>query len=513
MAQYLTLSRAARLAGVKRGALQRRISEGVLPTFEGMIELSDLLRAYPDARVDDNTMLEHVDSIKRKATPRSLRESTGMPDVETVVARVADLSEELARTKTELRAYTGLIERLQARLADTERAAGSAAGAVRALRAWFGQQLDQRLEAVDSREALIARDAMLRLMTAHVHLFPSGHDFFVEGNDTILEAGLQAGYALKYGCADGSCGECKARLLAGKVKEIRACGHPLSAAERRQGYLLTCCNTAITDIELETREARNAADIPRQTLAGEVCKLQRPTDDMALLHVKTQPRQRLHFLAGQYVSLAIGDAPPGQFSVANCPCDETYLQFHVSRAAPFPVADYVFNHMTLSDRVVIEGPHGDFTLDEDSGASLILIAWDAGFAPIKSLAENAMALDVAETLHLYWVAPAGGSHYQHNLCRSWADALDNFRYTPLEAPAAGPADRGGVEAAFNQVIEDHPDLNSFVFYVSAPRAVLDIAVPYLLARGLPRVQLITETIHQGEAPEHSPAPAPEGQST
>jgi len=512
MAQYLTLSRAARLAGVKRGALQRKISAGELPTFEGMIELSDLLRAYPGARVDDNSMLEHVDSIKRKATPRSLRESTGMPDVETVVARVADLSEELARTQTELRAYTSLIERLQARLVDTERAAGSAAGAVRALRAWFGQQLDQRLEAVDRREALIVRDTMLRLMTAHVHLFPSGHDFFVEGNDTILEAGLQAGYALKYGCSDGSCGECSARLLAGKVKQIRACGYPLSADERRQGYLLTCCNTSITDIELETREVRNPADIPRQTLTGEVCKLQRPNDDMALLHVKTQSRQRLHFLAGQYVSLSIGDAPPGQFSVASCPCEEIYLQFHITRAAPSPVADYVFNRMTLSDQVTIEGPHGNFTLDEDSGASLILIAWDAGFAPIKSLAENAMALDVAETLHLYWVARADGGHYQHNLCRSWADALDNFRYTPLEAPAGRPADRGEVEAAFNQVVEDHPDLNSFVFYVSAPRTVLDVALPYLLARGLPRVQLITEAIHQGEAPKFSPAPAFERQS-
>ena len=44
MAQLLTLSRAAKLVGISRGALQQRMKDGDLPTFEGKIAASDLVR-------------------------------------------------------------------------------------------------------------------------------------------------------------------------------------------------------------------------------------------------------------------------------------------------------------------------------------------------------------------------------------------------------------------------------------------------------------------------------------
>ena len=50
MPRLITLSRAARLVGVKRGALQTRIRQGQLRTFEGELLLSDLLHAYPQTR-------------------------------------------------------------------------------------------------------------------------------------------------------------------------------------------------------------------------------------------------------------------------------------------------------------------------------------------------------------------------------------------------------------------------------------------------------------------------------
>ena len=48
-------------------------------------------------------------------------------------------------------------------------------------------------------------------------------------------------------------------------------------------------------------------------------------------------------------------------------------------------------------------------LNEKSHRPLIFIACETGFAPIKSLIEHAMALDAAETLHLYWIAAGKGT--------------------------------------------------------------------------------------------------------
>jgi CDP-4-dehydro-6-deoxyglucose reductase len=79
--------------------------------------------------------------------------------------------------------------------------------------------------------------------------------------------------------------------------------------------------------------------------------------------------------------------------------------------------------------VEVEGPFGEFVLDENSSRPVIFLAFGAGFAPIKSLVQHAMSLELAESMDLHWLADAAG-HYQDNLCRAWADALDNFSYVP-----------------------------------------------------------------------------------
>ena len=40
--------------------------------------------------------------------------------------------------------------------------------------------------------------------SATVKLLPSGHDFFVAGQDSILESAVKSGVHLKYGCASGN---------------------------------------------------------------------------------------------------------------------------------------------------------------------------------------------------------------------------------------------------------------------------------------------------------------------
>jgi hypothetical protein len=55
MSQLLTLSAAARLIGVRRGALQSKIRSGELATFEGMVSAEDLQRVFPQAKLEDDS--------------------------------------------------------------------------------------------------------------------------------------------------------------------------------------------------------------------------------------------------------------------------------------------------------------------------------------------------------------------------------------------------------------------------------------------------------------------------
>ena len=491
MPRLLTLSLAARLVGVRRGALQSKIRSGELAAFEGMVSAEDLLRAYPDAALEDNATLEKIEAIKDDAFTRRMRERL-LPSSEVLVARLGEMSRERALVEAQLEHYRALVEQLQAKLRDPGDPADSPQAREAELLAW----LKHRLEPVAPGEVpppLLVQESFLRIMTAHVQILPSGREFFIDGSDSVLEAALRAGLSLDYGCSSGGCGKCKARILSGQVHRVRHSDYVLTAAEKNADIMLMCCNTAVGDLVIEAREAHSAADMPLQNIEARVKSVSPIADDMRLLHLQTPRSNRLRFLAGQSVSLALPGGPGVAYPVASCPCDERNLQFHVHRRIGEAFAERVFSGLNTTDTVRIEGPRGEFVLDETSNRPLIFLACAAGFAPIKSLLEHAMAIDAAETLDLYWIASGRNGHYLDNLCRSWSDALDNFRYTPLTADDALP-DEAAMQGALRSLLEDHPRLDGYDVYVAGPAGLANAAEFLLLERGLPRAQLFVNSL-------------------
>jgi len=483
MPRLLTLQRAARLVGVRRGALQSKIRSGELAAFEGMVSADDLLRAYPQARLEENSGLERFEAIKDAAFARRVRERV-LPSSEALVARLAELSVERAQVQAQLEHYRAIVEQLQAKL----REPGDVAG----LYAWLEQRLEPSAQG-GPPPPLLAQESLLRIMSAHVQVKPSGHEFFVDGNDSLLEAALRAGLSLDYGCSMGGCGKCKAKIVSGQVQRTRHSDYALTAAEKNAGVMLMCCNTALTDLVIEAREAHGAADMPLQTLEAKVKSVSPLGADVRLLHLQTPRSNRLRFLAGQSASLALPDGTVASFPVASCPCDDRNLHFHIRRRAGDAFAERVFGGLKGVDAVRIEGPRGAFVLNEESHRPLVFVAGESGFAPIKSLIEHAMALDAAESLHLVWIAASAGGHYLDNLCRSWGDALDNFRYTPLTARGA-LSDEAVQRQLLEPLLRGEPRLADCDVYLAGPGPWASAAEFLMLEHGVPRPQLAVSAL-------------------
>jgi len=481
-AQLLTLTRAARLVGVSRGALQKKIKNGHLPTFEGMVKPEDLLRAYPDTQLDDSAVMERFTHIKDDAYTHRVRERM-LPEPEVLAERLAGLSRELAQTKTLMERYKTITDWLYDKFSEYEKSGNrDIKNTMGPLKLWLRHELEKQAPS-DYLESYVLKDSFLRLMTAHVRLLPGQREFFVEGSDTILDAALRAGISLRYGCSNGICGQCKARLVSGKTLPVRHSDYVFSETEKNQGYVLLCSHTAVSDLEVEAAEVEGARDIPSQQIATRVKKIEHLNDDMALLHLQTPRTKRLQFLAGQSVTVETGNGAEADYPVASCPCDDRNLQFHIRRMPGNRLSDFVFRKLKNGDIVEITGPKGEFVLREESPHSLLFLAHGTGFAPIKSLIENAMAREAAESMQLYWIAGKEG-HYLNNLCRAWADALDDFQYTPM-AEATKPA------VALKQVLKDHADLSGFDVYVAGPESFLKAAKKFLDESKLPENQLVT----------------------
>jgi len=305
-------------------------------------------------------------------------------------------------------------------------------------------------------------------MPSNIKILPSGRTFPSEGNSTLLEAGLGAGLALGYGCSNGNCGECVARVVSGEVRKVRHHDYMISREMRNSGYVLMCCNTAVTDVVLEAPEAHGSDGIPRQEITARVRNIQIVNGDVALLHLKTPRARRLRFLAGQQVQLACEGIQPAVYPIGSCPCDDMNLHFQLPRLPGDAFSEHVFTHLARGDLVDIAGPEGDFVLDESSGRPLVFIAWTTGFAPVRSLIEHAMALAFTGSMQLVWMTPDKQDRYQDNLCRSWQDAFDNFYYLPLDAD---PRDRSVSTGSILELLNIDPaDMHSYAFYVAGDRA-------------------------------------------
>ena len=485
MSHWLTVWRAAQLVGVPRGVLQQRVRSGEIELSDGMVSTDALLRLYPEAHLEESGLLERVAQIRDEAFGRRVRERL-LPNQEVLAQRVFRQSQELADLRRHLQRYHALVIEVQQRLDEIAAEAGGGDPRLPDLQRRLDQGLAQVL-ATEPVDVLDVMDDMLKVMSAQVTLRPSGHQYVVEGHDTLLQAGMRAGLKLNYGCGNGSCGMCKVRVTAGEVVRTMHTDYVLSEAEKAQGYVLACAHTAGSgEITLETLEAAGPDDIPQQSIVTSVRALRLLAPDTMLLHLQTPRSHRLRFLAGQSVTLGLadGDDVHALHPIASCPCDDRNLQFFIARNATDPVAARLFGGgVKAGDEITVWGPSGRFVL-ADGPQPLVFAACDTGFAPVKSLIEHALSVDTAPTISLYWLATRADGHFMANQCRAWSEALDAFEYSlsthtdgasgAQQMAAAMRADLFGIDCAF---------------YIAGPPPFVQALRAELAAAGVPAAQV------------------------
>ena len=489
MPQLLSLSRAARLSGVTRSELQKRIRRGELTTFEGEIAVDDLLRLYPAVNLEQSGDLERVERIKANAQPRSHQGDSALPSPRVLISRLKSLGEVLVQKAAALEAAEGVLAELDARLvAMVESTDPETAACTREIQAWLAAERHKLVLQPDARghAQLFAKDTFLRIMAANVKIVPSGHDFFVEGTDSILDASVRAGLNLAYGCSSGNCGLCRAKVVSGEVSKIREHDYVLSGREKQMGYILTCSNTAVTDVVLEAAEALTVDDLPKQEIRASVRKVERLGKDIIQLELQTPRTQALRFMAGQRAHLTLEDGTSAELPIASCPCNGRNLQFFVRLVTDNTFSESVFGNLGRGHMATIKGPSGRFVLEEESPEPAAFVALDDGIAPIKSLLEHAVSIDVIESFHLYWAVSEPGGHYQAKWCRAMKESLDNFDYTPLvNAPA---------EDVLAVIASDRPEQDIGRYYLAGPVAQIKPLAEGLEKLGVSSRRLLTEAL-------------------
>jgi 2Fe-2S type ferredoxin len=93
--------------------------------------------------------------------------------------------------------------------------------------------------------------------TYEIEYTKEGETIEVANNETLLEAGEEAGWDLPYACREGQCLSCSGHVADGEAQDYIRHGNNemLDAAEMEEGYCLTCTAYPATDFTLETSES------------------------------------------------------------------------------------------------------------------------------------------------------------------------------------------------------------------------------------------------------------------
>ncbi len=268
-------------------------------------------------------------------------------------------------------------------------------------------------------------------MTHKVELLSGKYVFHADSHESILDAAIRAGVPLNYGCSNGNCGLCKARVVSGAIGQLRTHDFVIRDADKIQRHALMCSSSCQSDVVIDAEVVTHASDIPVQEIRIKVRKLDLVSNDLAIITLQVPRSVRLRFIAGQYVRVFDDQQRSHEYAIASCPCDEKRIEFHVRKLEDDAFSSMVFNQLRVGDWLNIQGPYGDFVVDDTKDSPIVMVAFDTGFAAIKSLLEHTTAQDKERPIYLYWLACGVEGLYADNLCRSWDDALDEMHYVPL----------------------------------------------------------------------------------
>ncbi len=335
-------------------------------------------------------------------------------------------------------------------------------------------------------------------MDHQVKIQPTGRSFEVARDETILDAALRHNIGLPYGCRNGKCGSCIARLVAGKVEYP---GGSTEALENQAGdACLVCQAVARSDLELQVREVDTVAEIEVRTLPCRVVRIEPLAHDVMRLDLKLPEAQRLQFQAGQYLDFILPNGHKRAFSIANAPHDDDFIQLHIRHVAGGEFTEQVFSTMQEKTILRIEAPLGTFVLREQSERPILLMGGGTGFAPLKAMVEHALHVGIDRPIWLYWGVRSRRDLYLADLPESWAATKENFRFIPvLSEPDEGWQGRTGF--VHQAVVDDHPDLSGFDAYMAGPPVMVEAGRDAFLAAGLTMEHMFSDAFEYAAAKE------------
>jgi toluene monooxygenase electron transfer component len=330
-------------------------------------------------------------------------------------------------------------------------------------------------------------------MRIHVNARNRAYQFEAGPGARILYSGLAQGIHLPYECGSGTCGTCKAKLVAGEIDDL----WPEAAGRKylkQPGEFLMCQCVAKNDCAVEVANFVYHMDPGACAPAfgrGTIRNVITLTHDVISFSTELEaPRE---FDAGQFVVMQVPGVPGYRgYSMVNFERGARRLDFVVKKKSGGGASEWLFNSNIEGRQVELFGPLGSATFFPNLARNILCIAGGSGIAGMMSILERACQEHYFDQFHGYvffGVRTYGDAFYLDKLSQFAREFPGKLEVTialsdedvPIHAARSHPAlkfDTGLVHEVTARRMQDK--YNNVRAYLAGPPPAVDSAIRMLL---------------------------------
>ena len=224
--------------------------------------------------------------------------------------------------------------------------------------------------------------------------------------------------------------------------------------------------------------------MPWKWYDSKVIKIEDQTPTTKRFFVEIPKEESIDFTAGQFVTmdLPISDKRLKRwrsYSVANVPNGSNVLEFCVVKLDGGAATEYLFNDLSVGEKIRFKGPDGTFVLPDPIEKDLVLISTGTGVAPFRSmLIDLQKSKKPHKNIHLIF-----GTRYENGILyreefEQMEKDIPGFKYS---IALSREENWDGVKGYLHQIyMEEYKDVRPDVdFYICGWSNMIDDAVANL----------------------------------
>jgi NAD(P)H-flavin reductase/ferredoxin len=317
-------------------------------------------------------------------------------------------------------------------------------------------------------------------------LEPSGREFSLDPDDSVLNCALRQRVLLQYGCRNGRCSSCKYLLLDGEVDFGKTSPYCLTDNEKDDGWALLCQSRALSDLIIrdhDTSDRDDAAVITPQDYAAKVIAADQLTASLWQIRLDVSPLIR--FYPGQYIEI---EAPRQNgnwrcYSIASSPANPDRIELVMKRIAGGAFSDQI-DHLPRGFELAIRGPYGMSYL-RGGRRPVLLVATGSGVAPLMSILRSCAENNVDRPFEFYYGARRQNDLIFQGEIHRLEARMPRFSFKPTLSAPVGSDEWSGAVGRVTQVLQrEILDASPYDAYICGHPEMCEAVAALLLAKGI-----------------------------